>query len=114
MITLTEDVEKLQVKSNGKNRRRIPNHAILPPKLSEILLDPTEIKITDLIQVIADRLRKKIIQKKSKETRKENDVEDQRALEEESESSFLPILIAVVLLTLLIAFLVMKRKQSEE
>ncbi|MBL6923576.1 MAG: hypothetical protein ISR39_15535 [Akkermansiaceae bacterium] len=34
--------------------------------------------------------------------------------EEESESSFLPILIAVVLLTLLIAFLVMKRKQSEE
>jgi len=34
--------------------------------------------------------------------------------EEESESSFLPILIAAVLLTLLIAFLVMKRKQSEE
>ncbi|MBR9761645.1 hypothetical protein GYB43_15170 [bacterium] len=33
---------------------------------------------------------------------------------EESESSFLPILIAVILLTLLIAFLVMKRKQSEE
>jgi len=34
--------------------------------------------------------------------------------DEDSGSSFLPILIAVVLLTLLIAFLVMKRKQSEE
>ena len=34
--------------------------------------------------------------------------------EEEESGSFLPILIAIVLLTLLIAFLVMKRKQSEE
>lgn len=44
------------------------------------------------------------------EQERANDTEE----EEESESSFLPILIAVVLLTLLIAFLVMKRRQSEE
>lgn len=46
--------------------------------------------------------------------RAEQEGADDSDEEEESESSFLPILIAVVLLTLLIAFLVMKRKQSEE
>jgi hypothetical protein len=46
--------------------------------------------------------------------REEQEGADDSDEEEKSESSFLPILIAVVLLTLLIAFLVMKRKQSEE
>ncbi|MDG1070516.1 MAG: hypothetical protein P8P32_02815 [Akkermansiaceae bacterium] len=46
--------------------------------------------------------------------REEQEGADDSDEEEKSESSLLPILIAVVLLTLLIAFLVMKRKQSEE
>ena len=46
--------------------------------------------------------------------RAEQEGADDSDEKEESESSFLPILIAVILLTLLIAFLVMKRKQSEE
>lgn len=46
--------------------------------------------------------------------REEQEGADDTEEEEESESSLLPVLIAVVLLTLLIAFLVVKRKQSEQ
>ena len=46
--------------------------------------------------------------------REEQEGADDTEEEEESKSSLLPVLIAVVLLTLLIAFLVVKRKQSEQ
>ena len=62
MINTTEEVEKLTGTNNRSDKMRIPNHAILPPSLSEILLDTSELEAKDLIQVFAETIRRIIVQ----------------------------------------------------
>ena len=67
-LSSTEAVEGLTIDGNWTDNMKIPNHAILPPFLSETILDSPQMEATDLIQIVADKIRKRIIQEKAEET----------------------------------------------
>ena len=79
MLKSTEEIKNVE---KGKIKKKIPNHAILPPEFSETLLDKGEMEVEDLMLTMADKIREIIIQKEIRKDDEKEDMEDQETLGE--------------------------------
>ena len=83
-LVMVESVDDIKNLKKGKTKMRIPNHAILPPEFSEILLDHTELEAEDLLALVANKIRSIIIKKEVGVVDEKEELEDQDTLEEAS------------------------------
>ena len=65
-LIISESIEDIKMLKKGKTKKRIPNHAILPPEISELLLDQSEMETEDLMMLVTDRVRSIIIKNEVK------------------------------------------------